>query len=153
MTFKKLLRKYKMNASNIILELAEYALFEKHKTVLESIQKLKQIGFKIAIDGFGLDYATLTRLEEAPIDIIKLSKTFISEEQTYMTEKFANLLVEFGKNNNKVIIAEGIETQEMLDKIINYNIHYGQGYLFTHPLSFEDLKGFHRVTLHDEKII
>ncbi|HKL61690.1 MAG TPA: EAL domain-containing protein, partial [Acholeplasma sp.] len=65
--FQKLLRKYKMNASNIILELAEYALFEKHKTVLESIQKLKQIGFKIAIDGFGLDYATLTRLEEAPI--------------------------------------------------------------------------------------
>ncbi len=149
--FQKLLRKYKMNANNIILELAEYALFEKHQTVVESIKKLKHIGFNIAIDGFGLDYATLTRLETAPIDIIKLSKSFISEEQTYVTEKFANLLVEFGKNNKKVIIAEGIENDEMLQKIVNYDIHYGQGYHFAHPMSFDDLKGYYQVLKHNEK--
>lgn len=141
--FHKLVKKYKINPTNIILEFEEFSLFEKHKTVINNINQLHDLGFKIAIDGLGVDFATITQLKKMPVDVIKLSKAFLDSEQTYTTSRFTKLLVEFANENAIAIISEGIENNETLQRIKDNGINMVQGYLFAHPMSFEDLSEFY----------
>ena len=141
--FQKLIKKYKINPANIILEFEEFSLFEKHKTVIDNIKKLHDLGFKIAIDGFGVDFATITQLKKMPVDVIKLSKEFLESEQTYTVSRFTKILVEFAHENGITIISEGIETKETLKMIKDNGISMVQGYLFAHPMPFEDFSDFY----------
>lgn len=140
--FQKILRKYKMNANQIVLEIVEFALFEKQNTIFKNIKKLKELGFLIAIDGFGIDYQTLSKAESLDIDIIKLDNEFLTAEESYMKARFASLLVEFAKKNNYKIICEVIENKEMLEEARNYNIDIMQGFYFSKPLSAEGLRQY-----------
>ncbi|MBU1093892.1 MAG: GGDEF domain-containing phosphodiesterase [Firmicutes bacterium] len=140
--FIKILKKYRMNADAIILEIIEFAVFEKQENIFHNLKKLKDMGFKIAIDGFGLDYATLSKVEQLDIDIIKLDNEFLKEEESYMKAKFATLLVDFAKRNNYQVICEVIETKEMLEEAKNYHIKIMQGFYFSKPLSAEALRGY-----------
>jgi diguanylate cyclase (GGDEF)-like protein len=142
MDFQKILKKYRMNAGNIILEIIEFAVFDKQINIFKNLKKLKELGFMIAIDGFGLDYATLSRVEELEIDIIKLDNEFLKEEESYMKAKFASLLVEFAKKNKYEVICEVIESKEMVNEAKNYDIHIMQGFYFSKPLSAEALRGY-----------
>jgi len=142
MDFQKILKKYRMNADSIILEIIEFAVFDKQINIFKNLKKLKELGFKIAIDGFGLDYATLSRVEELDIDIIKLDNEFLKEEESYMKAKFASLLVEFAKRNKYEVVCEVIENKEMLDEAKKYNIDIMQGFYFSKPLSAEALRGY-----------
>lgn len=140
--YQKLLKKYRMSAENIILEIIEFAVFDKPIQIHKTITDLKKLGFKIAIDGFGLDYSTLSQAEKLDIDIIKLDNEFLKEEESYMKAKFAQLLVEFAQKNQYTIICEAIENQNMRDEAKKYGIDIMQGFYFTKPLSAEALRGY-----------
>jgi diguanylate cyclase (GGDEF)-like protein len=140
--FQKILKKYRMNAEHIILEIIEFAVFERQETIFNNIKQLKEMGFNIAIDGFGLDYSTLSKAEKMDIDIIKLDNEFLKESEAYMKAKFATLLVDFAHKNEYKVISEMIETKEMMDESKNYDISIMQGYYFTKPLSAEALRGY-----------
>ncbi|MDO9628828.1 MAG: bifunctional diguanylate cyclase/phosphodiesterase, partial [Acholeplasmataceae bacterium] len=140
--FQKLLKKYRMNAENIILEIIEFAVFDKPLQIHKTLSDLKKMGFKIAIDGFGLDYATLSKAEVLDIDIIKLDNEFLKEEESYMKAKFASLLVEFAHKNKYKVICEAIEDLPMLEEAKKYQIEMMQGFYFTKPLSAEALRGY-----------
>lgn len=144
--FQRILKKYKMNPETIILEIAEFALFDKHEVVMQNISQLRLLGFQFAVDGFGLDYATLAKLETMPLDTIKLSKEFLNEEHSYVKSRFVNLLVEFANKNNKTIISEGIENREMLNAINDYGIDIVQGFYFARPMSFDSFKIYFKET-------
>ncbi|MDY0210039.1 MAG: bifunctional diguanylate cyclase/phosphodiesterase [Acholeplasma sp.] len=144
--FQRILKKYKMNAEKIILEIVEFALFDRHEVVLQNITQLRALGFQFAVDGFGLDYATLAKLETMPLDTIKLSKEFLNEEHSYVKSRFVNLLVEFASKNEKTIISEGIENPEMLKTINEYGIKIVQGFYFARPMSFDSFKIYFKET-------
>lgn len=140
--FQKVLKKYRMNAEHIILEIIEFAVFDRPLQIHKNIETLKKMGFKIAIDGFGLDYATLSKVKALDIDILKLDNEFLKEEESYMKAKFASLLVEFAKKNNYEVICEAIESLEMLEEAKTYDINIMQGFYYTKPLSAEALRGY-----------
>lgn len=140
--FQKLLKKYRMNAEAIVLEVIEFAVFDKPMQIHKTLSDLKKMGFQIAIDGFGLDFSTLSRAEALDIDIIKLDNEFLKEEESYMKAKFAQLLVDFAQKNRYTVICEAIENKQMLDEARKYNINIMQGFYFTKPLSAEALRGY-----------
>ncbi len=142
MEFQKLLKKYRMNAEHIILEIIEFAVFDRPLQIHTNLQALKKMGFKIAIDGFGLDYATLSQAQALDIDIIKLDNEFLKEEESYMKAKFASLLVEFAEKNQYMVICEAIEDEDMMEEAKKYHIDTMQGFYFTKPLSAEALRGY-----------
>jgi diguanylate cyclase (GGDEF)-like protein len=154
MDFQKILKKYRIQASQLTLEVVEFALFEKYDEIMANITKLKEVGFKIAIDGFGLDFATLAKLEKMPIDIIKLVRSFLSDKQeSYMTEKFASLLVGFAGSNEKIVVSEGVENFEMLEKVNSFGIELVQGYYFGYPMAGDDLKEYIRNRSWEGKLL
>ena len=140
--FQKLLKKYRMNAESIVLEVIEFAVFDKPMQIHKTLSDLKKMGFQIAIDGFGLDFSTLSRAQSLDIDIIKLDNEFLKEEESYMKAKFAQLLVDFASKNEYTVICEAIENKQMLDEARKYNINIMQGFYFTKPLSAEALRGY-----------
>lgn len=151
--FRKILRKYKVDAKNFALEIVEFALFQKYDKTLDIIRQLKALGFNIAIDDLGLDYQTLTKLENLPINIIKLDKKFITESsEHYMNSKIAEMLVDFSLQHDMKVIAEAIDTSESVEMAKKMNIHIYQGYLFARPLSKEDAKKSLEENNYSEKI-
>ncbi|OOM73859.1 cyclic di-GMP phosphodiesterase Gmr [Clostridium puniceum] len=101
------------------------------------------MNIKIALDDFGTGYSSLTYLKKLPIDVVKLDRDFIrniskiSEDQV-----IAKHVIKLTHELNFKIVAEGIETKEHLEFLKLNNCEYGQGYLFSKPItkgSFEEL--------------
>ena len=128
----------KLPRNSICLEITEnvgIGNLEKLKIVLS---KLKECGFMIAIDDFGVEYSTLEIIEKLDFDIIKLDKYFIDKIETSKFRKNAvDFISNFAMDNNKVIIAEGVEnkTQKEIIKKYNHDKFYIQGYFYSKPIS------------------
>ena len=141
--FGKLIKKYKMVSSKISLEIAEFSTYEKNTVIKNNITRLRKLGFRIAINGFGLDYSTLTSLDLMPIDTIRLDKHFFDKEkETNIKVKLTNLIVDYAKEHNIIVIAEGVESEEMLEMVNSIGINFVQGYVFSKPLASDDLNKY-----------
>lgn len=151
MNFQNLIKKYRVLARNLTLEIIEFAIFEKHDVVRDNLNKLKELGFQIAVDGFAMDHAILEKIGSLPIDIIKLDRDFLQEDEelSFLKTRYAEMLIEFAEKNNKKIICEGIENIEMLKKAGKYNINLLQGYYLSKPISEEE---FHQYLYNENNI-
>ncbi|HNZ78204.1 MAG TPA: phosphodiesterase [Bacilli bacterium] len=149
MNFQNLIKKYRVLAKNITLEIIEFAIFEKHDIVRNNLTKLKELGFQIAVDGFAMDHTILEKIGSLPLDIIKLDRDFLQEDEdsSFLKTRYAEMLIEFAEKNEKLIICEGIENVEMMKKAGEYKINLLQGFYFSKPIAEEE---FHRY-LYNEK--
>jgi diguanylate cyclase (GGDEF)-like protein len=121
--------------SLLILELTETAVMHDVQASLSRLTLLKAIGVDIAIDDFGTGYSSLAYLRQFPIDVFKVDQSFV-EEMTRSSEAAAivHTLVQLGKQLDLRIIAEGIETEDQLERLRAEGVDIGQGFLFAHPL-------------------
>ncbi len=141
--FTTIARKAKINPKNIILEVEEFTLFEKHEGIKQNVANLSKAGFNIAVDGFNLDYSTLSKLASMPIDVVKVGNDFLdSENETFLKEKYVNMLVDYTSSENKTIVSEGIENGEMMEKAKLMNLGIQQGYYFAKPMDAADLDDY-----------
>lgn len=134
---RKLLHKYKIDPKRIVLEVLEYAMYEKVEAIRLNLLRLRDLGFRISVDGLGLDYATLSQIEKEPIDILKLDKEFLEDiNNNFIKEKFVEMLVASSIRLNRIVVSEGIEQANQVRYVLDNGIIYGQGYFFSKP--FED---------------
>ena len=140
--YLKVLKRHKALASDFVIEVEEFVIFQQQETIRANISKLREFGFRVAVDGFSLDHSTLMKLKQSPIDIIKISQQDLDDEDTYIKEHFMEILIQFAKQNNITVVAEKIENQEMIDACLSKGIFYGQGYGISKPISIEDYHHF-----------
>lgn len=139
--FNKILRRYRVDAKSFILELGEFALFERNETVIDNILELKKLGFNIAIDGFGIDITSFDKLEELDIDLLKIDYKFINEN-TFRVNKYLEILTEYITKKNKDLIIQGIENIEEENRALSFNITKVQGYFYSKPINTHDINEF-----------
>lgn len=137
--FQKIVRKYRLQTNNFILEIEEFTIFERQDQIKITLNQLSNLGFEIAIDGFGLDYNSLKKLETNPINVVKLDRETLRDEPDYLKKKFIEMLVEFASLNNRVLVCEGIEDESFLRRAKKLDISVLQGYLYAKPMSSSDL--------------
>jgi EAL domain-containing protein (putative c-di-GMP-specific phosphodiesterase class I) len=137
--FKRILLKHNEDASSFCMEIVEFAMFDKVEIIQENILRLRQMGFKIAIDNYGLEFATISLLDSLPIDIIKLDKNFFGKKEGSFVKNIIEMLNKHAREKNMKIIAEGVEDADALNLIKELKINYGQGYYFSKPVSVDDL--------------
>ena len=138
-SFIKIARQYKISPDRIVLEISEFSVYERMNQIKMNLLKLRDYGFKIAVDGFALDYQALSRIEHEPIDIIKLDREFLQDiENNFLKERFVTMLVDFADKNNRVLISEGVENDKMISYVKEQGIHYTQGYYYAKPMSGEN---------------
>ncbi len=124
------------NPHNLTIELTEENLITDIDIASNSLLRIKEKGIKIAIDDFGTGYSSLAYITELPIDYLKLDKAII--RNILRSEKDLTVLrsiIAMGKAVNAKIIAEGVETRDVLDLLSTEKCHIYQGYFGSKPLS------------------
>ncbi|MGN1103395.1 MAG: EAL domain-containing protein [Candidatus Coproplasma sp.] len=137
--FRKVYKRYKIPAQNICMEIVEFAMFDKVAEVKSNILKLTQMGFKIAIDDFGLEMSSLKMLEGLEFNWVKLDRKFIEQAQDdFLIGGLVETLVNFAEHKKFAIVAEGVEDEVIERYVKSMSIGYGQGYYYGKPLPPEN---------------
>ncbi len=132
--FRKIYKRYRIPAENICMEIVEFSIFDKVEEVSSNILKLSQMGFKIAIDDFGMEMSSLKLLEDRKFDWVKLDRSFIDKAQDdFLIGGVIETLIGYSKKNGFAVVAEGIEDEVTLNYLKGLGITYGQGYYYGRP--------------------
>lgn len=136
--FIDIMNKNNAKPEEYMLEISDFMMVERISVIKTNIYKLRDFGFKIAVDGFELDGQSVQNIQRSPIDVIKLGRGFLKDiDNNFMKERFLQILVKYAMDNNRQLICEGIETAEVTKYVKEQNVFYGQGYYFAKPMSQE----------------
>jgi EAL domain-containing protein (putative c-di-GMP-specific phosphodiesterase class I) len=136
---RRVLKKYRANAADFCMEISESAMFDSRPEVGANIEKLRQSGFLIAIDDFGVEMSSLKKLENLKVDWVKLDRSFIEQSKDdFLIGGVVGTLVQYAARGAFKMIAEGIEDEVVLEYVKERAIPYGQGYHFGKPLPPQD---------------
>ncbi|WP_271252419.1 two-component system response regulator [Pseudanabaena sp. Chao 1811] len=135
---RKILDNYQINPNCLKLEITEITVMGDRDRTLQIIHQLKDLDIQFCIDDFGTGYSSLRRLTDFPIDILKIDRSFIYNEEWIIVKAIGSLAFTLGKS----VVVEGIETLsqlKMLKTLFSSSLTkcYGQGYLFSKPLDTE----------------
>jgi diguanylate cyclase (GGDEF)-like protein/PAS domain S-box-containing protein len=128
-----------INPGNLELEITESIMQNLEESTL-ILNELKNLKINISLDDFGTGYSSLSVLRHLPIDTIKIDKSFVDDlcdsiDDTTIVKSIIDMSHSLGFN----VVAEGIETEVQAVKLVEKGCNYGQGYLFSKPLSPYDL--------------
>ena len=127
--------KYKIPPEYIELELTESLFFAETNIMVHEISKLRDYGFRVSMDDFGMGYSALSALGSLPVDIIKFDKEFIKNSMSNDAGyQILNSLIGVFKKINYNVICEGIETREQEKMIFECGCDNVQGFLYDKPL-------------------
>lgn len=134
--------KSKIKRDQIWIELTE-RIYLTMDEVKKFIIQARTLGYIIAIDDFGTGFSNLSYLQNFPLDIIKIDKSFIDSLGTHSaTSNVADHIIKMAKNVNLKLIAEGVEKNVQYDYLKAKEVDYIQGYLFSKPLSADNFIQF-----------
>lgn len=136
------------------LEITESALMEDTEQVLNIITSLKSLGIKISLDDFGTGYSSMTQLKNFPFDRIKIDRSFvISMMDNEESAAIVNSIASLASSLDVPITAEGIESDEIRACLDEIGCSDGQGWLYGHPTSREELlKAMPEIALNFEGV-
>lgn len=136
---KQVINDSKINPSSLEIELTESIATNKSINIEPILRSLKEIGVLIAIDDFGTEYSSLTRLKDLSIDRIKMDMQFVhSISKSEKDDAIAKIIILLAKNLNLNIIAEGIETERQMNFLSVHACDEVQGFLYYKPMCAED---------------
>jgi EAL domain-containing protein (putative c-di-GMP-specific phosphodiesterase class I) len=103
--------------------------------VVDKLARLKALGVQSCIDDFGTGYSSLSRLQQFPINALKVDRSFV-KDLPYSDDSAAivRTIVNLARSLNIHTVAEGIETPEQLQCLEQLGCDYGQGFLFAKPM-------------------
>lgn len=141
----KIAKDYKIYDCNICLEIVEKFGMEDIGIIQSAIRIIKEYGFSIAIDDFGVEYSNLDLLNKIDSDIVKLDKYFADNlDKSIINKKTVEFISEICRISNRTIVFEGVEEKYQIDivKAFPYEKIYIQGYFYSKPVDIETLKEF-----------
>jgi diguanylate cyclase (GGDEF)-like protein len=129
-----LLHTYKVNASNIVLEITEYVFLDSNESLHDVFTQIKKLGVKISLDAFGTGYSSLSYLKAFPIDILKIDKSFIDDYENEDGSVFIETIIKMAQTLKLQVIAEGVETHEQVTYLKALHCDAYQGYFCSKPV-------------------
>ena len=132
----------------LILEITESVLMDDPERAQQALSQLRELGIRIAVDDFGTGYSSLSHLQRFPVDILKIDKSFIDPLVTTDPESSAlvTAIIGLAQTLGLEVIAEGIEHESQLHRLVDLGCDKGQGFLMARPLDRDDAR-----TLIDDK--
>tara|TARA_R110002167_G_scaffold37563_16_gene117676 strand:- start:2630 stop:4369 length:1740 start_codon:yes stop_codon:yes gene_type:complete len=139
-TIRRHLEYYKVDPNMLEFELTESAVMEDTEQAIEIMRSLRELGCRLSIDDFGTGYSSLSYLKKFPINAVKIDQSFISDIPNDQNDiEISSAIIVMGHSLGLDVIAEGVETKEQLDFLIEKSCDYAQGYFVAKPMPFSDL--------------
>lgn len=121
------------------LEITESAVMEDADRAITILRKIKDLGVGLSIDDFGTGYSSLSYLQRLPVDTLKIDRSFVSSMQNGADNgEIVRTVIAMAKALKLDVVAEGVETVHHLHQLRILGCEYGQGYLFSRPVTADE---------------
>lgn len=118
------------------LEVTETAIMTEPATARHLLESLSSLGIRVSIDDFGVGYTSIGQLTSLPVDELKIDRSFVTTMDVDPdNELIVRSIVELGHNLDLTVVAEGVETEEVLTALAAVGCDVAQGYYLSRPLS------------------
>jgi EAL domain-containing protein (putative c-di-GMP-specific phosphodiesterase class I) len=123
-----------VQAGRITFEITETAAIANFAQTREMITNIRELGCQFALDDFGSGFSSFNYIKEFPVDYLKIDGAFITNLiNDQIDQTLIKSMIEIAKKLNKKTIAEFVESQKVLDLLIQYGVDYAQGYFIGKP--------------------
>jgi len=139
--FHSITKKYGLNPEMFCLEINNYYDIVGTKRALQNMSNFRKFGFRISVDDMGPNFEIVADMPKIPAGIVKLSRNSVLHimDDGENTE-FLKRVIKKAKDKSKLVIAEGLENEEMIRKIYGLGIRFMQGYYFNQPKSVIEIE-------------
>ena len=135
---QKLLNEYKIDSNTLIFEITESSIMSNPNRAMEILHKLSSMDIKLSIDDFGTGYSSLAYLKNMPVNEIKVDKSFVIDMlEDQNDEMIVRTVINLAHNLGLRVVAEGIESKEVWDKLRVLECDTAQGYFLSRPVPAE----------------
>ncbi len=126
-------------ANKLELEITESTVMQNTEYVIDTFNRIKQLGVRLAIDDFGTGYSSLSNLKRLPLDKIKIDQSFVRGLPDDLDDAgITNAIYAMAKSLGFSVIAEGVETTAHAEFLKNMGCEEAQGYLYSKPITTAD---------------
>ncbi|MBU2783284.1 EAL domain-containing protein [Acidithiobacillus caldus] len=140
---RKVVQESGIEAHRITVEILESSDFSDIDRAIETLREIRELGLELALDDMGSAYASLLRLKNLPVGKIKLDQSFVSSlERTPEDLHIVRAIQDLAADLRLDLVAEGVETEAVLDTLVTMGIPAVQGFAVSHPLTLERLQAF-----------
>ncbi len=127
-------------SNSMIFEITESAILGDTKRAIALLNDIRDLGFRLRVDDFGTGYSSLAYLKKLPIDGFKIDKSFVSGLNIDIDDTaIIKALLGLAKAMNLSVTAEGIEQDSQRESLKQLGCNYGQGYLFSPPVTADEI--------------
>lgn len=135
------MKEYSIEEGELALELTESGTVDNMDNLISNLERFRELGVRISLDDFGTGYSSLARLKELSLDSIKMDKMFIDRIHIDKDdETMVKGVIHFAEGLGLDVIAEGIEHEEQVEKLLNLGCNLGQGYFIAKPMAANELE-------------
>ena len=139
-----LLAKWRVDARMVQFELTESAVMEDAVGALATLSALKEGGSSLFVDDFGTGYSSLSYLQKLPVDGIKIDQSFIIPMiEDSDSEMIVRSTIELAHNLGMAVVAEGVESEQVWNRLASAGCDVAQGYLVSAPMPMRELPSWH----------
>jgi EAL domain-containing protein (putative c-di-GMP-specific phosphodiesterase class I)/CHASE2 domain-containing sensor protein len=136
-----LLQRHGLEPKHLTLELTESAALTEEGQALDSLTQLRDLGVTISIDDYGTGFSTLEYLRTIPAAEIKIDQSFVKGMIDNRSDRLmVQSTIALAHSLDRRVVAEGVETRELLESLTEMGCDVGQGFVIGRPMSLESLK-------------
>ncbi len=129
-----------MAPGTLKLEITESAVVTDIQGTTEQLKRLKGLGVQLAVDDFGVGYSSLSYLEQFPLDVLKIDRSFVSQMGLNGNTAILQAVHTLGQELSIQVTAEGIENLAQVEKLRALQCQVGQGYYYSKPLPADQME-------------
>jgi len=136
MLLRQVLKKTGLKAANLELEITETTMMQDPENMIKVLDLVKKVGIRLALDDFGTGHSSLSYLQRFSFDKIKIDRSFINDvSKSPDAAAIAKTIGAMAKSLHLEIIAEGVETQQQIDFLIECGCDQAQGFFYSQAVN------------------
>ncbi len=140
-TVANIMQKMDIHEGRLEFELTETTMMIEGQAVDQSLRRLSELGIDISLDDFGTGYSSFAHIQRLPISVLKIDRSFVGSVTTNEDDAtIVKAIINLAHSLNMQVIAEGAETAEQVSFLGKNRCDQVQGYFFSKPLTFADIK-------------
>jgi len=130
----------RLPTSVLSIEVTENALMADPKAARRTLHRLAGAGIQISLDDFCTGYSSLAYLREFPVHTVKLDRSFVSSIDSSPSDRdLVAAIVAMARSLDKMVVAEGVETERHAEILLELGAHFAQGYLYSRAVPPDEL--------------
>ena len=138
---KTVVKHHAINPSLLKLELTESLLLENIEETISTMTELRDSGVQFSLDDFGTGYSSLQYLKRLPLDQLKIDQSFVRDITFDSSDSaIVRTIIAMARSLNLNYIAEGVESEEQRQLLLNMGCTHYQGFLYGKPMSIGDFE-------------